>query len=310
MVPILETRALSKHYRSDWTFRRIVVLDSLNLAVEEGEIFGLLGPNGAGKTTTFKLLLGLLRPTRGSVLFRGVEIQASDRAFIGFLPERPYFYDYLSVQEALSLFAQLNGIPAAQRRGRIDEVVERLQLTAKRRAALHTLSKGLLQRVGVAQAILAKPKLVILDEPMSGLDPTGRRDMRDLISELRAGGTAVIFSSHILPDVEALCDRVAILVEGRLREIVSLSHQETPPAYDVGWTAADSEALEPLTRLAGLPPQRNGQLWHVQLPSLQVANEAVDLIRRTRGFVAAVTPRNVSLEQRFLSHVGDAPPRD
>jgi ABC-2 type transport system ATP-binding protein len=302
---ILETRNLTKYYRSDWTYRRTLVLDSLSLSIEEGEIFGLLGPNGAGKTTTFKLVLGFLRASHGEVLFRGAPITPPDRSEIGFLPEQPYFYDYLSVQEALSLFANLYGIKGSIGRSRINEIMERLHLTGKRRAALRTLSKGMLQRVGVAQAILARPKLVILDEPMSGLDPTGRHDMRELISDLQSDGTSVILSSHILPDVEALCDRVAILVNGGLRETITLAANDDVAAYDLQIAEADSTLLEKLTTLVGEPPVRNNELWQLRVPSRTVANQVLDLIRQENGSVETLTPKNISLEQRFLSHVDD-----
>ena len=207
--PLLELCGLSKDYRHNWTMRRLRVLHELDLVVRRGEILGLIGPNGAGKTTTFKCLLGLLRPSAGRVLFEGQPLGVRARAAIGFLPEQPYFYDYLTVQETLSLYAHLYGQHGRAARARVAEVIEQVQLAPNRRAPLRTLSKGTMQRVGIAQAILNRPRLLILDEPMSGLDPIGRHAMRELVSYRRCRRT-IIFSSHILPDAEALCDRVAI----------------------------------------------------------------------------------------------------
>ncbi len=210
-MSVLEAIALTKAFRHQWTMRPILVLRDVSLSLRAGEVLGLIGPNGAGKTTTIKLLLALLRPTRGRVEFNGRPVhQPAARRHMGFLPEQPYFYDYLTVEETLHFYGQLYGLSAAERRHRIKELAERLQLHSFLRHTMRQLSKGNLQRVGVAQAILHRPQLAILDEPMSGLDPTGRKEMRDLIAALRTEGTSVIFSSHILPDAEALCDRVAI----------------------------------------------------------------------------------------------------
>src|SRR5262245_34262102 len=181
MAHVLEIDGLTKRFRSNWTFRSVTALDGLTLTLEEGEIFGLVGHNGAGKTTTFKLLLGFLTPTAGRVLFRGRPLDTAARGAIGFLPEQPYFYDYLTVEEMLGFYASLYGLGGAERRRRVAAVIDEVRLGHKRRAALRTLSKGSLQRVGIAQAILNRPRLLILDEPMSGLDPAGRAEMRGLI---------------------------------------------------------------------------------------------------------------------------------
>jgi ABC-2 type transport system ATP-binding protein len=223
-------------------------LNGLSFAVEEGEIFGIIGHNGAGKTTMFKLLLGLLRPSAGTVTFDGAPLTPDARAAIGFLPEHPYFYDYLTVAESLDFYARLYGMRAAARQQRIAEIVEQVQLGPKLRASLRTLSKGTLQRVGIAQAIMNQPRLVILDEPMSGLDPAGRHHMREIIQSLQHAGTTVIFSSHVLPDAEALCSRVGIIANGRLREIVVLNHARQPEAYVMAVTGVESETLQTLER--------------------------------------------------------------
>jgi ABC-2 type transport system ATP-binding protein len=305
MSTILEIRALTKHFRHNWTMRRFVALDGLELGVHEGEIFGLIGPNGAGKTTTFKVVLGLLRATAGSVRFRGEPLRAAARAAIGFLPEQPYFYDYLTVQEMLTFYGQLYGLRGGVLRQRVAAVIEQVQLGHKRRAALRSLSKGTLQRVGVAQAILNSPALIILDEPMSGLDPMGRHAMRELVRSLHAAGTTVIFSSHILPDAEALCDRVGILARGQLREVIDL-HRDRAGAQLYQLTVSDvrAETLAALERLAGGPPTQNGAGWRIRLTSSVLIGPALDAVRADTGTVESLVPVHASLEERFLIHVG------
>jgi len=304
--PLLELRGLSKDYRHNWTMRRIRVLHDLDLAVRRGEILGLIGPNGAGKTTTFKCLLGLLRPTTGGVWFDGQPLGVRERAGIGFLPEQPYFYDYLTVEETLSLYAHLYGQHGRAARARVAEVIEQVQLGHKRRASLRTLSKGTLQRVGIAQAILNHPRLLILDEPMSGLDPIGRHAMRELVRGLHRAGTTVIFSSHILPDAEALCDRVAILTGGRLREIVDVRRHDGAQVYHLVVGPLPAATLDALARLAGAAPAPNGSGWRVRLPGSAAVGPALDLVRGAGGSVESLGAAHPSLEDRFLAHVGHA----
>ena len=306
MTAILELNALTKHFRHNWTMRQFVALDGLDLAVPDGEIFGLIGPNGAGKTTTFKTVLGLLRPTGGEVRFRGRPLSIADRAAIGFLPEQPYFYDYLTVHETLTMYGQLYGLHGAALRRRVDEVIEQVQLGHKRRAALRSLSKGTLQRVGIAQAILNHPQLLILDEPMSGLDPIGRHAMRELIRTLHRAGTSVIFSSHILPDAEVLCDRVAILTRGKVREVIELHAGEGTRIYQLTVAGVDDDTLAALSRIAGCAPTQNGTGWRVRLPASSSVGPALDLVRSTAGSVESLVPVHPSLEERFLHHVGHA----
>src|SRR6266404_5884187 len=215
----IEISGLQKSYSVGF-FRKTekVALKDLSLEVHEGEIFGLLGPNGAGKTTTLKLLMGLMFPTSGSARILGMEIDDPRmKAQIGFLPEQPYFYDYLTAKELLEYYAQLSGVPAKERRKRVEEMLARVGLSGAACVQLRKFSKGMLQRVGLAQAILHCPKMVFLDEPMSGLDPMGRREVRDLIQELQQEGKTVFFSTHILSDAEALCNRVAVIHQGELR---------------------------------------------------------------------------------------------
>ncbi len=306
MGAILEARSLTKHFRHNWTMRRFCVLEPLDLRVEAGEIFGLIGPNGAGKTTTFKLILGLLRPSGGSVTFCGEPLRPAARQAIGFLPEQPYFYDYLTVRETLDLYARLYGISGAVRRQRVADVIEQVQLGHKVRASLRTLSKGTMQRVGIAQAILNRPRLVILDEPMSGLDPAGRHHMRQLIQSLRHDGATIIFSSHILPDAEALCDRAGILTKGRLREIINLRGDRGPSAYRLTLRDISPATLADLERIGLGAATPDGDGWAIRLPDHDAVGAAIDLVRNAHGWVEALAPVHPSLEERFLTHVGHA----
>jgi len=218
----IETFALEKSYQVGfWRKKTKVALERLTLSVPAGEVFGYLGPNGAGKTTTLRLLMGLAAPTGGNFKILGGDIaEPAIRAQIGFLPEQPYFYDYLTPRELLDYFAALSAIPVKERTRRIEATLKRVGLYEDAWSTqLRKFSKGMLQRVGLAQAILHDPKLVILDEPMSGLDPMGRREVRDLIEELNHEGKTIFFSTHILSDAEALCDRVAVLNRGELRGV-------------------------------------------------------------------------------------------
>ncbi len=303
MTNILETRNLSKDYRSDWTFRPTRVLSDLDLQVQRGECVGLLGPNGAGKTTTFKLILGFLRPTTGEILFDGHPITPEARTDIGFLPERPYFYEYLTVDETLRLFASLYGIDRQTRSHRIDEIVARVGLTDKRGAALNALSKGLLQRVGIAQAILGQPRLLVLDEPMSGLDPIGRKQMRDLIGEIRDGGSSVIFSSHILSDAEALCDRVAILTSGKLRDVVDLADHKEADHYVLAIEGSTDELSRALIEIECTTNQADTKTVEINLFKRSDLDRVVDLIRSHGASLVKVEPKQTSLEELFLRHV-------
>ena len=217
----IEILGLEKTYPVGfWRKRPKRALWPLHLKVEEGEIFGFLGPNGAGKTTTLKLLMGLVFPTAGTARILGMEVDDPRmKAQIGFLPEQPYFYDYLTARELLEYYGQLSGVASKDRSRKVNEVLQRVGLPDAAGTQLRKFSKGMLQRVGIAQAILHDPKVVFFDEPMSGLDPMGRREVRDLMEQLKHEGKTVFFSTHILSDAEALCDRVAIIHQGELRGI-------------------------------------------------------------------------------------------
>src|SRR5246127_3921721 len=217
----IEILGLEKTYRVGfWRKRPKRALHPLHLTVDQGEIFGFLGPNGAGKTTTLKLLMGLVFPTSGSARLFGREwTDPTVKAQIGFLPEQPYFYDYLTAQELLEYYGRLSGVGDQYLSKRVENVLARVGLPDVADVQLRKFSKGMLQRVGIAQAILHEPKVVFFDEPMSGLDPMGRREVRDLIQQLKREGKTVFFSTHILSDAEALCDRVAVVHQGELRGV-------------------------------------------------------------------------------------------
>src|SRR5438874_1066051 len=215
--PVVRVEALGKDFRHPWTLRVHTAVHALSFDVPAGEVFGLLGPNGAGKTTTLKMLLGLLPATRGRAWLLGEPAGTpSSRRRIGFLPENPYFYDHLTALEFLEYSGELAGLPRREARREAAELLERTGVGSAARVRLRKFSKGMLQRVGLAHALMGRPRLLFLDEPMSGLDPIGRREVVELVREKKAEGTTVIFSSHILHDVEVLCDRVAILRAGRL----------------------------------------------------------------------------------------------
>jgi ABC-2 type transport system ATP-binding protein len=217
---VIETRNLSKVYRDFWGRQKVRALTSLDIDVRQGEVFGLLGPNGSGKTTTIKLLLGLLFPTSGEALVFGqdaADVRKNER--IGFLPEESYLYRFLNAEETLDFYGRLFDIPAQVRRQRVDELIHMVGLNWARRRQLKEYSKGMTRRIGLAQALINDPDLIILDEPTTGLDPIGTREMKDLILKLKQDGKTVLMCSHLLADVQDVCDRIAILHQGELKEL-------------------------------------------------------------------------------------------
>jgi ABC-2 type transport system ATP-binding protein len=307
-MPAIETVALEKAYSVGfWRKKRKQALYSLSLAVEEGEVFGYLGPNGAGKTTTLKLLMGLIYPTRGSAKILGRDI--SDpwmKAQIGFLPEQPYFYDHLTARELLDYYAGLSGVPGKDRKRRIDEVLKRVALPDAGHTQLRKYSKGMLQRVGIAQAIIHDPKIIFLDEPMSGLDPIGRREVRDLIQALKEEGKTIFFSTHILSDAETLCDRVGVINKGRLRGIGILADlaREVSGKIEIVWHGASARAA---MEYLGAKPHATGELFRAVL-SEEKMDGAIDAIRKNGAKLVSITPVRVTLEQFFLDKLEDEVP--
>lgn len=311
----IETNNLTKDYAVGfWRKRPRRVLHELDLTVETGEVFGLLGPNGAGKSTTLKILLRLIFPTSGTARILGRPLHDMGmHARIGFLPENPYFYDHLTPTEFLNYTAQLFGMPADDRRRRVASLIERVGLSEARDVPMRKFSKGMVQRLGVAQALINDPELVILDEPMSGLDPLGRREVRDIILGLREEGKTVLFSTHILPDAESLCDRVAILDRGRLqgcgelREILGLEAAATEVSLD--------KPRAELLREVGAHTSsvvRTGDRVRLVVPKEEDVRKVLDAALRHGAKVVSVNPVKASLEDYFLSRVTErteaAPP--
>jgi ABC-2 type transport system ATP-binding protein len=220
---MLRISGLSYRYRGQWLGRAKTALQALSLHVSAGEAFGFLGSNGAGKTTTIKCILGLIKPTAGSILINGRNSQdPASRACVGYLAEQPYFYDQLTVSETVAMFAELAGVSRRDAATKTTKALDLLGISDRRASRLRTLSKGLIQRVGMAQAIVAQPALLILDEPFSGLDPIGRKHFRDLMIQLRRDGTTLFISSHVLGDVERICDRASIMVQGEIKGVFDL----------------------------------------------------------------------------------------
>jgi ABC-2 type transport system ATP-binding protein len=308
MSAVVEIEDLTKDYEVGfWRKRRVRALDRLSLKVEGGQIFGFLGANGAGKTTTLKLLMRLIYPTGGRARILGRDIgDVRMHARIGYLPENPYFYDYLTAREFLDYCAELFGYGRSERKRRTEEMLARVHLEEKSwDKQLRKFSKGMLQRVGLAQALVNDPEIVFLDEPMSGLDPIGRRQVRDLIASLRAKGTTVFMCSHILSDIEVLCDTVAIVKRGRL--------SETGRLEDLRQSAGDTSRLEVVvagtdaeTIKSALSPLEGLSVTHTAGGArIEVANEKdVDAVlaamRRTSGRLVSVQPLKQSLEELFV----------
>ncbi len=277
----------------------------LHLSIEDGEIFGFLGPNGAGKTTTLKLLMGLVFPTSGSARILGHEwTDPSIKAQIGFLPEQPYFYDYLTAHELLDYYGQLSGVPAKYRKRRIEEVLQRVGLTDVKSVQLRKFSKGMLQRAGIAQAILHDPKVIFLDEPMSGLDPMGRREVRGLIEQLKQEGKTVFFSTHILSDAEALCDRVAIIYKGELRGVGAVADltSTVQGRVDIVWQGTQVPAS---IKALAAECHVTGDTVRAVIPEAQ-QDAAIDALRRERLRLISLTPVRTSLEEYFVEKMRKA----
>jgi ABC-2 type transport system ATP-binding protein len=297
----IEIQGLKKNYAVGfWKKRSIPALKSLDLVVQTGEAFGFLGPNGAGKTTTLKLLMGIIFPDSGSAKILGKDFRDPEiKQKVGFLPEQPYFYDYLSAPELLDYYARLSGVAAAGRSQHIEHLLQRVGLGDVGNKQLRKFSKGMLQRVGIAQAIVHDPEVIFLDEPMSGLDPLGRHEVRELIQELKDAGKTVFFSTHILSDAEALCDRVAVLHKGELRGIGVVNDLRSSSAgkTEVIWQGAATLAL-----LSGCvaEPHVTGDTVRATVAT-QDLDMVLDKLRQQRARVVSVTPLHGTLEDYFLA---------
>ena len=300
---VVQVINLYKVFRVGFWGRRVTVVDGLSLEVRRGEVFGFLGPNGAGKTTTIKMLMGLIYPSGGTATLFGRPVgDPAAKAKIGFLPESPYFYDYLTGREFLRFYGHLFGLLGSTLDKRIDELLELVGMAHARDLQLRKFSKGMLQRVGIAQALINDPELVVLDEPMSGLDPIGRKEVRDLIFRLKESGKTVMFSSHILHDAELLCDRVAMIMKGRLvacGHVTELIAGDTTHEVEMVIDRLLPEALERIKPLAGKVVLQ-GERVMVVLSNQQSVDQALDVIRSAKAKLVALTPHKASLEDLFI----------
>jgi ABC-2 type transport system ATP-binding protein len=311
-MPAIRTEDLTKDYPVGfWRPRPYRALDSLSLEVREGEIFGFLGPNGAGKTTTLKLLMQLVFPTAGRAEILGRPVgDLSVRRRVGYLPENPYFYDYLTAEELLTYFASLFGYSGADRARRVSSLLDAVGIGRERRLQLRKFSKGMVQRVGVAQALINDPEVIFLDEPMSGLDPLGRREVRELMLRLRDEGRTLFFSSHILSDAETLCTRVAIVAGGRLRACGTVTDMLE---FSVrGWelvvanvpTAARAALAARFARMTEISEGRYALTLGADVRPERVLPEVTAL----GATIVSLQPLRETLEDVFVRHVEGSTP--
>lgn len=305
---VLKTEGLSKTFKVGFCGRQVIALDHLDLEVRHGEVFGFLGPNGAGKTTTLKILMGLIYPTSGKAWLFGKDISDREaKSRLGFLPESPYFYDYLTGAEFLRFYGHLFGLRGAELHRRTADLLDLVGMTYAKDLQLRKFSKGMLQRIGIAQALINDPELVVLDEPMSGLDPIGRKEIRDLILRLKATGKTIFFSSHILHDAELLCDRVSILVKGhvvamgRISDLVGAASTRSIEVVVEGLGTDDLAQIRPLTEKVTV----HGERSLLVLNNQGQVDSVLDKIRAAKAKLISLTPQNSSLEDLFMREVRD-----
>ncbi len=303
--PVLELSGLRKTYKGHLSLTSREVIKGLDLIIGRSEVFGLLGQNGAGKTTTIKMILSLIFPDAGTIrIFGKPHTRVSIRHRIGFLPENPYFYDYLTGGEFLDFYGQLFGYGRAERRRRADSVLGKVGMTHAASVPLRKYSKGMLQRIGMAQALINDPELVILDEPMSGLDPIGRREFRDIILELKERGVTIFFSSHILSDAEAICDRVGILKDGRIGVSGRLSDLLSPhvSSWDVTFVGPEFGRLGINGSKAHLLSAHGAESL-VRVDAEPDLSHLLEAVRTAGGKLISVAARRETLEDLFVREV-------
>lgn len=308
MSCIIEIENLSKDYEVGfWKKKKVRALDSLTLSVESGQIFGFLGGNGAGKTTTIKILMSLLFPSTGTARILGKDISdVKMRSQIGYCPENPYFYDYLKASELMDYFGELFGLDTAKRRRKTEELLTKVGLDEKDwNKQLRKFSKGMLQRVGLAQALINEPEIVFLDEPMSGLDPIGRREIRELIAELRENGTTIFMSTHILSDIEALCDNVAILRKGKLAATGKLddllSQSGETQTFEINVKGISAEQLRSeINTIAGAEINAKANGANIHVAQEKDIDKVLRITRNAGGKLVSVQPVKQSLEELFV----------
>lgn len=301
MEKILQIDNLQKSFRSNWTFKQKIALKNVNLSVNKGDVFGFLGQNGAGKTTTIKCILGFIREYRGHIFFNGEIINSTSlNNQIGYLPELPYFYDYLSVKETMYFFASLYGISANKQKTLIEQTIENLELKEHYKKAVSKLSKGLKQKLGFAQAILNSPKLLILDEPFSGLDPLARSHLKTLMHTLNQGGTTIFMSSHILSDVEEICNRVCILKSGEVKSCFYLNDipDMENKCYEIVFSAKNAQ-LDSL-KFKNSPKKINDTTYQLSYDCYQDAELAVHQIIHAKMEIMKFAPLHTKLEEIYI----------
>ena len=297
---ILRTEQLSKTFEVGVRRKRVQAVKDLDLVVQDGEIFGFVGPNGAGKTTTIKMLMGLIFPTSGKAFIYDAPIPSAEaKRRIGFLPENPSYYEFLTGREALRFFGQLSGVAASELPRRVDELLELVGLSDATDRQIRKYSKGMQQRLGIAQALVGDPSFVVLDEPMSGLDPIGRKDVRDLILELKRRGKTVLFSTHILPDVEALADRVGVILGGQMRDVGRISELLSPRIRSVEVVIDVPEAAREAVA-AGRLVSRDESRLGLSFADLETANRAVAAVLASGGDLLSMVPHRETLEDFFV----------
>jgi len=303
--PVISTVKLHKVYRSGFGMRRVTALAGVTFDVGRGEVFGFLGPNGAGKTSLIKVLMGLSRPTEGTALVFGRPARdARTKARIGFLPESPYFYEYLTAVEFLHLSARLSGVPASDVDQRVRSLLRLVRMEDAAGTQMRGYSRGMLQRMGIAQALVSDPELVILDEPMGGLDPVGRKEFRDIIVGLRDRGKTIFFSTHILADVEMICDRVGIIIAGEMVSIGALNETLTDEiqSYEVTVTGLTGKFRKVLERV-GEAAIRSGDTVLVTVRDDAGVDKVMAIAREAGARIQAIVPRKRTLEDHFMDQV-------
>ncbi|MFK7735373.1 MAG: ABC transporter ATP-binding protein [Pirellulaceae bacterium] len=278
---VIETRNLGKVYRDFWGRKKVAALKSLDIEVQKGEIFGLLGPNGSGKSTTIKLIQGLLFPTSGRAFVFGKEARdVTKNERIGYLPEESYLYKFLNAEETLDFYGRLFDMPAAVRKERSDQLIRMVGLNSARRRQLREYSKGMTRRIGLAQALINEPDLLILDEPTTGMDPIGSREMKDLIIKLRDEGKTILLCSHQLADVQDVCDRVAILHQGELRELGRV--EELLKVRDVTEVHAKNLSDDLKAKVADLIRNEGGEVVTIDNPTTTMEELFLDIVQQDR----------------------------
>jgi ABC-2 type transport system ATP-binding protein len=306
--PAIETVRLSKTYHSGFRMRRVQALTDVNVVVEKGEVFGFLGPNGAGKTSLIKILMGLSRPSSGRAQVLGrAPHDARVKARMGFLPESPYFYEYLTAAEFLRFASSLAGVPRSEVDGRVKGLLRMVRMESAANQQMRDFSRGMLQRMGIAQALVGDPEVVVLDEPMGGLDPIGRREFRDLIAGLRDQGKTVFFSTHILTDVEMICDRVGIIIGGRMVSVGQLSQilGEDVESIEVTVRGASGKFRKAMERVAVRSIQSGEELLLTVGGEAEV-DKVMAIAREAQARVVAIVPRHRTLEEHFMAQVHQA----